>query len=271
MLNFDRGRAIAIINGKEYNNEILYIDSEDKKCCGCMRCSAGCSYKKCCRKCKYSSNLGRKINLRNSKLTPLPKINERSVDYIAGPSGSGKSSYAVNMAKIFKKVNPKSDIYIFSRTDIDNDPAFDGLDYHQVKIDESIITDPIDITELNEGCFILFDDCGTIQNDKYKKAVEKLMGDIMEVGRKLNIWITITNHLVIPNDKKFARTIMNEMQTLTVFPKSGSAQQIRYCLKNYYGMNNSQIDYILNLPSRWVTIHKNYPMCVVYETGAFIL
>ena len=61
------------------------------------------------------------------------------------------------------------------------------------------------------------------------------------------------------------------MQSLTVFPKSGSSQQIRYCLKQYYGLNNKQINAILSLPSRWITIYKNYPMCVLYEKGAFVI
>jgi hypothetical protein len=283
MLNFSKGRPLAKIEGGEYKGEILYIDTTDKEddnCCDCKICSKKCYYKPCCKKCTVyyeeinssEENFGDFFKINKGKLLPLPKIDERSVDYIAGPAGSGKSTYAAGLAKAFKKIYPDKDFFIFSRTDSKKDPAFKGLRPIQVPIDESIIEDPIDITnELTGGCLILFDDCNTIQNDKHKKAIDNLIADIMEVGRKLNVWIIITNHLVIPNEKKIARTIMNEMQSLTVFPKSGSSQQIRYCLKQYYGLNNKQIDSVLSIPSRWVTIFKNYPMCVLWDKGAFIL
>jgi hypothetical protein len=287
MLNFKRGRPLAKISGGQLNGEIIYIDREednDQKyggCCNCKKCSKKCIIKPCCKKCKVyyedsesseSEDIGDNFEIEDGKLLPIPKVNERSVDFIAGPSGSGKSTYASQLATSFKKIYPEKDFFIFSRTDAKNDPAFSRLRPIQIKIDESIVDNPIDITkELTGGCLILFDDCNTVQDDKQKKAIDKLMADIMEVGRKLNIWIIMTNHLVIPNEKKIARTILNEMQSLTVFPKSGSTQQIRYCLKQYYGLNNKQINEIISLPSRWVTIYKDYPMSVLYDKGAFIL
>jgi hypothetical protein len=206
-------------------------------------------------------------------LIALPNLEERFVDYISGPSGSGKSTQAASTAAEFRKIYPRKPIYIFSRTEVKNDPAFAKLKPIQIPIDEGLLEDPINITEevTEGGALMIFDDCGTIQNDAFKKEVEKLMMDAMEVGRKLNCNMIITNHLVVPNDKKFARTIMNEMNTLTVFPRSGSSQQIRYALKIYFGLTNQQIDRIIDLDSRWVRISKTYPQYVLYDKGAFIL
>jgi Cdc6-like AAA superfamily ATPase len=255
MLNLRDGRPLAQIIGGEDDREILYIDSENNP------------YES-----SDSEELGTEYEIDDGILQPLLNVDERSVAYIAGPSGSGKTTYAINLIKKYCKIFPNKDFFLFSRTDYKNDPAYRGMKVNQVKIDESIIKEPIDIEkELKSGAILLFDDCNTIQDDKIKKAIDKLMADIMEVGRKLNITIIVTNHLVIPNEKKVARTIMNEMQCLTVFPKSGSTQQITYVLKTYFGLNKKQIQEILEIPSRWVTIHKNYPMCVVYETGCFIL
>jgi hypothetical protein len=278
MFSFKDGRPLAKIVGGELDGEIIYLKNEqdEQKPC-CKRCSKKCEKRPCCGGCRMcyedeDDDLGDYIEIEDGKLIPIPKIHERSVDYIAGPSGSGKSTHAAILMKAFKRIFPDKDIYIFSRTDAKNDPAFSSIRPIQIKIDDSIVENPIDVTkELTGGCLILFDDCNTVQDDKQKKAVDKLMADIMEVGRKLGIWIIITNHLVIPNEKKIARTILNEAQSLTVFPKSGAAQQIMYCLKNYYGLNTKQIKNILSLPSRWVTVHKNYPMCVVHDKGAFIL
>lgn len=273
MFSLKKGRALAKISGGKYNGEILYLNTEDNTCCKCCKkCSDYCKNKPCCKKCNLDQNFGDTFIINDGKFLPIPKLEDRGVDYIAGPSGSGKSTYAANLALAYKMVNPKNDFFIFSRGAAKTDPAFSKLNPIQIPINESIVDHPIDITkELTKGCLILFDDCNTIQDDKQKKAIDKLMADIMEIGRKLDINIIITNHLVIPNEKKIARTIMNEMQSLTVFPKSGSTHQIKYCLKQYYGLNNKQITDILEIPSRWITIIKNYPMCILFDKGALLL
>jgi len=209
------------------------------------------------------------------KLYPVPDLNSRFVEYIAGPSGSGKSTMATNLAAEFRAVYPKIPILIFSRTKPEDDDAFADLDGAIViELNEKLIEQPVDITKdpsFLEGSLLIFDDVSTVHSDAVKKEVNKLLTDAMEVGRKLNCNMIITNHLVIPNEKKLARTIMNELNMLTVFPKCGSSQQIRYSLKTYFGLNNKQIDGILSLKSRWVRICKSYPMFVLHEHGAYIL
>lgn len=208
----------------------------------------------------------------DDEVEPLLDFETRQVAYIAGPAGSGKSTMSVKMIKRFLKIHPDKQFFLFSRSSYKDDPAFNGMRVNQVMLDQSLLEQPIDITkELPGGAILLFDDVNTILDDKVKKAVEKLMADIMEVGRKFGVWIVITSHLVLPSEKKFARTVMNELHTLTVFPKSGSAQQIRYALKQYFGLSKDQIERIIQLPSRWVQISKSYPMYVVYEHGAYIL
>jgi len=211
------------------------------------------------------------VQLASGKFEPRMNPYQRNVNYIAGPSGSGKTHYAVALAKAYLKMFDVP-FFVFSRTDYRKDPAFKGMKPIQIDINESLLTDPIDITqELTGGSLVLFDDCNTIQDDKLLKVVEKLIADILEIGRKENINILYTSHLVIPNNKKAARTIMNELQTVTVFPKSGSAQQIRYALKTYFGLDNKQIDRIIQTKSRWVTVSKSYPMYVLSEKEAYIL
>ncbi len=260
MFNLNSGKPLAKIVGGDEHGEILYLSDESNRECNSSDSSE-----------ESIEELGKEVQF-DGTLSPLLDVNQRTVAYVAGPSGSGKTMYSIGLVKNYKKIYPNKDFYLFSRTDYKNDPVYRGMRVQQVKIDENLIDNPIDIEkELKGGSILLFDDCNTIQNDKLKKQIDKLMADIMEVGRKIDITIIITNHLVIPNEKKIARTILNEAQSLTIFPKSGSSQQIRYALKTYFGLNNKQIDYILELPSRWVTIHKNYPMCVLYENGAFIL
>lgn len=252
MLNLKDGQPIAKINSGKFKGEVIYlqrddIDPEDYN--GCQ-----------------------KIDLKKNTLSPLLNTDERQVCYVAGPSGSGKTTYAVDLAKTYKKIYPKRDIYLFSRTDYHDDPAYMKLKPIQVTLDDSLVMEPIDIEEeITPGSLIIFDDCNTISDKAVRDAINDLITDIMEVGRKLKIWLILTNHLVNPNEKKFGRTVMNEMQAFTFFPKSGSAYQVKYCLKNYFGMSNKQIDEILDLPSRWVTVLKNYPQCIMYQHGVYLL
>lgn len=252
MLNFQDGQPIATITSGKYKGEVIFLDHnaiEDGQVEGCH-----------------------KIDMRSHKLSPLLNTDARQVCYISGPSGSGKSYYASNLAKTYQKIFPDRDVYLFSRTDYKNDPAYVPLKPLQVNIDEKLIEEPIDIArDIQAGSLMIFDDVGTIRDDKIKKEVFKLMEDIMEVGRKLEISLIITNHLVNPNERKFGRTVMNELQSFTFFPKSGSAHQVTYCLKNYFGMSKKQIEEIMALPSRWVTVLKNYPQCVMHERGAYLL
>lgn len=307
MFSLTKGKPIAKTDNTRGKINILSIidtdnDKPKKKTirgCGhggkycCRYCDEEyCQDEPCCKKCKvyYDDStesesseddirgngiIGKEFKPpKNMKLLPIPDLTDRFVDYIAGPSGSGKSTVTAMLANQFQKIFPLKPVYIFSRTDAKDDPAFKGLKrIHQIHLDDSIVEDPIDIvSEIKEGgALMIFDDCNTIQNDKIKKEVEKLMADAMEVGRKLKCNMIITSHLVVPNEKKMARTILNEMHNLTIFPKSGSSQQIRYALKTYFGMNNHQIDKILATKSRWVRISKTYPQYVLHSGGAYIL
>jgi hypothetical protein len=249
MLNTSKGTPVAMIENGRNDGRIICLDIDDKD--------------------GYDS-----IDMiEKSILRPLMNyLIERNVIYIAGPAGSGKSTLAINLICDYLKIFPDCEFYLFSRTDGKNDPAFEGVKINQVKIDESLLENPIDIEkELGERSILFFDDCGTIQNDKLKNYIQKLMMDAMEIGRRLKINIIITNHLVNPSSKEFCRTVMNEMQIFGFFPKSGSSYQISYCLKNYFGLSKKQIDHILTLPSRWIIVSKQYPMYVTYEKGIYIL
>lgn len=253
MLNLDDGKPLAMISSGANKGEIIFLGHEDEDK-------------------KYKSKGYNKINLKKDTIIPLLDTDERQNVYIAGPSGSGKSTYASTLAICYKKIFPERDIYMFSRTDVRDDPVYKKLKPMQVALDESLLEHKIDIeNDIKKGSLVIFDDCGSIADDKIRKAVNDLIIDILEVGRKLGIWIIITSHLVSPNDRKLARVILNELQSFTFFPRSGSSYQIEYALTKYFGMNKKQIREIMELPSRWVTVHRNYPMCVMYQNGIYML
>lgn len=260
MLNLDDGRPLAMVTSGPNLGEVIFLEdhhddhpddsSEDE----------------------FERGGYDKINLKKDVLIPLLNTDQRECPYIAGPSGSGKSTYASSLATCYKKIFPKRDIYIFSRTDVKDDPAYKKLNPLQIKVDQDLIDNPIDIEkDIKPGSLVIFDDTTSIRDENIKKEINKLIVDILEVGRKLGIWIIITSHLVNGTDRKLSRVIMNEMTSFTFFPKSGSSYQIDYCLKQYMGLSKKQIEQIFDLKSRWVTVYKNYPMVVLHQHGAYLL
>ncbi len=208
------------------------------------------------------------VTFKDCTLLPLPSEDGRRVSYIAGKSGSGKSSYAATYLTNYRKMFPKRDIIVISRKP--EDPVLDKLKPSRLVVDESIIEDPIDITQDIDGpCCILFDDANTYPNKKIQDAVIKLMMDVMEIGRSYDVEVVITSHLVNPNQKNLGRTIFNECHYITIFPSMGGLKGLRYMLENYLEFDKQLIDKIFKLKSRWVTIHTNAPGYILHEHGAF--
>lgn len=208
------------------------------------------------------------VTFKDCKLLPLPSENGRRVSYIAGKSGCGKTTYAATYLSSYRKMFPDRDIIVISRKP--KDPPLDRLKPLRLVIDESIIEDPLDITQDIDGpCCILFDDAVNYPNKKVQDAVLRLMMDVMELGRSFDIEVVITSHLVNPNQKNLGRTIFNECHYITIFPFMGSLKSLRYMMENYLEFDKETIDKIFKLKSRWITIHNNAPSYVLHDHGAF--
>jgi hypothetical protein len=256
MFSFDKGKEIAKIIGGENDGEILHLMEPNK-----------------------NTNVRKKIDRilldKNEHFEIIPDSNMSQVIYCAGARASGKTTFCLQYIKNYLKMNKGKDFYLFSRTNFEDDPAYKKLKLipMQIELDEDLVDNPIDITKhIKNGCIIFFDDCHTVHNDKIRKEIDKLMKDIIEVGRKLKITIVISNHLIIPDERKIARCILNELTLLCVFPRSGSSQQIGYCLTKYFDYTKYQVEEFTkkNMDTRWVCFYKDYPKIVVSENQAII-
>ena len=249
MFSFLDGKLIGKVIGGKYGKKLIYVTEKPGK------------------------GTFKKISLHDKGIMiPMPDIDGRSVDYTCGPSGSGKTTHTAKKIIQFQHIFPDNNVFVFSR--LNQDHVLDKIQpkLRRMTINEDMIKDPIDIhTEFKEGDIILFDDCDTIVEKNLADAVSKLKNDILETGRHKNLNIIVTSHLINGNNRKDTKTILNECHTLTIFPKSGSAYGIIYTLKNYMGLSGPQINKILKLPSRWVTVGKTYPQYVIYEKGAYLL
>lgn len=303
MLSFKKTKdasAIARIQGGKYNNKIIYLSEDNKKNDipvdvmeilddiihdrrGRMKFNKMSTlqravktgiepleediledYMKTMQKIDYSSKKDFKIH--DGELIPIPKKTGRECMFIAGPSGSGKSTYISKYAQEFQDMFPHKRVYVFSR--LNEDEPIDILDPLRIEINQEIVDEPIDPAEL-EDSLVIFDDTDTIPDKTLNEAIRKLKNDLLETGRHNNVYVLISSHLM--TNYKETRTILNECGSITFFPSAGSSHQITYCLKNYFGLNKTQINKIMSLPSRWVTIYKNFPQYVLYSKGIYLL
>lgn len=197
----------------------------------------------------------------------IPDIkSKRDCLYICAPNQAGKTTYLGEYLKYFKKVYPKKKIYLFSSQV--NDPILDKYHPIRIELDEDLIQNKL-TPDMLANSFVIFDDIDKIRNKKVKKEIYDMIEEILVNGAHNNLNIAITHHLM--TNYKDTRVILNECSSITFFPRGGSAQQIRYTLKNYYGLSTKQIEHILKLKSRWVTLFRGYPQVVLYSKGIYLL
>ena len=205
------------------------------------------------------------IKITDGKLQPLPNRDIIEKVYISAPSGAGKSTYAGKWVGEFTKMFKEDDIYLFSS--ITKDKVLDKYDPTRITLDNDLLNDPIEPSEIPNS-LVIFDDTDTIRDRTMRRYMEILRDWILEQGRHFEIRMLITSHLL--SNYTATRRILNEATSVVVFPKSGSGTfHIKNFLKTYCGFDKDQIKKFLNLPSRWVAIYRSYPQYVIYEKGAY--
>ncbi len=287
----DNTRKIAIIDGGSKNGKIIrLIEKVDRKCCeNCGTCKK--NKKSCCKisaigGCDFcGGNMGgknsllsnllkneikglmsrevRKIDVYDGNVIPLPNEDARECLFIAAPSGSGKSTYASNYITIWKFMFPKRKFFLFSN--VTKDKCLDKLNPIRIHLDENFVEDPLDIKMLRKS-ICLFDDVDFIKNKKIKTAVTDLRDSLLGEGRHEDIYVLTTAH--VATDGKATRLSLAEASSITLFPHTDS-YHVGRVLKTYCGLSEKVVKYISELPSRWITVNKRYPLFIMHENGVF--
>lgn len=303
MLSFNQGRPIAIVRGGKYNNKIVYVDTEtdepiknnpldqiedifkgSKK--SKLTKSQIARIKKAIKnnedvpvdddiyeiidKAKKKSHERSKKEFKifdNGVIQPLPRFNKTERCFIAGQTECGKSHWCKNYLKQLRKVHPDKKIFVIS--DVDEDPEIDEIEnLERLELTDELEDKKPPAPEVFADSIVLFDDIDSIQNKKVYQMVQGLRDSLLRRGRHEDISVLVTSHLL--TNYKDTRIILNECNSITLFCRSGSTYGIKYLLKRYIGLDKKQIQKVLNLPSRWVTIYKNYPSYIIYEKGIYM-
>ena len=305
MLSFTKGRPIAIIKGGKYDKKIVYISEDNNN--DVIKNNPldmlediykGSNKKKLTKnqmlkiksalikddndeleesiydiigdvrkKSKEMSKKELKI-YDNGIVQALPRFNKTERCYIAGQTECGKTYYCRKYLEQLRKVHPDKKIYVFS--DVEEDPELDSLkNIVRFELDDELLEKEPVKPETFADSICVFDDIDSIQNPKLLKYVQSLRDALLRRGRHEDISCIVTSHLL--TNYKDTRILLNECNAITIFARSGSTYGIKYLLNKYVGLDKKQIQKIINLPSRWITIYKNYPQYVIYEKGIYIL
>ena len=202
----------------------------------------------------------------NIKIEPIP-MQESSRIGVFGPAGVGKSTWISNFFNKYLEYYKDNKIYIFSPK-LD-DPAFKKIkNVHYVKLDDSLIKDPLDVSEFKDS-ICCFDDIESITDKRLNNAVRIFRDQCYEIGRApTNITTIAVHHVILGNDR--TKVILNESDEVVVFPKSNFSAISNLC-KRYYGFTKDQLEYLRDVPSRWAVIKRSFPTTIISENAVKVL
>jgi len=199
-------------------------------------------------------------------LIPNPDKDKRSVYYIAGASGSGKSYIARGLAEGYKKLFPDRQIYLISK--LNEDSTLDTMKIGKpLRIDVKSLIENYPTIDEFQDCMVIFDDYDTF-TDKAGKVVQQLIDDLAIQGRHTNTTMLCLTHY-ITNYKKTA-LMLNEAMYYIIYPQSTSFSSLKYLLATRVGMSKEDIHELRRM-GRWVCIYKNYPQFLISQHTAKIL
>jgi len=207
------------------------------------------------------------LKLTNGKFQPIGDWNrERSVGYIVGASGSGKSYFICEWVKEYKRKYKKNPVYLFSS--LDEDESLEPIKPERIILDDVFLNEPINLEAYRDSC-VIFDDCDTIQNKKIKQKVYDTMNMMLNTGRHFNITIWCVNHTAT-GTKQETKIVLNEAHYIVYFPVNQN-RQLAYMLENYCGIDKKIMGFLKGLGSRWICIYKHFPQVVIAEKQMFLL
>jgi hypothetical protein len=199
------------------------------------------------------------------ELLPPADPSKRTVWYIAGQSGSGKSYIAKGLAHYYHKLFPDRGVYLVSK--LTEDSTLDTLKFLKRVNIQSFVEDYPDLDEFKD-CMVIFDDYDTLTGDA-EKVVLKIVDDLAIMGRHTNTTMLCLSHY-LTNYKK-TRLLLNEATHIVVYPLSTSYHALRYLLKNYVGVDEDDLKRHRRSGSRWLCYSKGFPQVMVSQKSAELL
>jgi hypothetical protein len=246
-LNFEQiGKPLALIKCPKKRDRIVYLDEKNEA--------------------KHTYDNIHLEGEETFQLIPDPE-KERTIHYVCGSSGSGKSFFTASLANEYRKLHKENPIYIFSP--LDDDSSIDRIKgAKRIKLTEEFVN-----TDLNENDFenslMIYDDTDSVVEKKMKLKLRDLSLAILNRGRHTKTSIIMLNHL--PYEGYSTKPILAEAHTITYFPATLGGKSRRYLLDTFLGLDKKQIERLGKIQSRSITVIKSYPMVMLAEKDIILL
>lgn len=204
------------------------------------------------------------------KITPYINPNtERSIYYVVGGSGSGKTTYIKKLLKSYKKLYSKGKIVIISAVnDGDFDEFKDIIQLSPKKLAEDLDFDPNEFisNETLKNSFFILDDVDTLI-PKERAYVWAICNSILQIGRHNNINLALVSHQ--PSNYSQTRIVLNETHYITIFRRNLDGKYKTF-LERYFNIDKIYFKKLLEIKTRWITISKLYPSFIFTENEALM-
>ena len=181
--------------------------------------------------------------------------------FISGLSGSGKSTF---ISQFIKFNPPKKEGKVFLFSPISDDPSLKNIKkLIQINLHdfEKEVGRSVEIDDFPENSICLFDDVETFKKG-VKEPYLELRDMLLERGRHLGVSTITVSHN--PCGGNLTKASLRESQYFLLFP-STNKMDCQKVLKIYGGLDNREIQQILNQKSRWCFFKKSVPRYAVFE------
>lgn len=213
------------------------------------------------------------IELPNGRFDWIPETRDNFNDVIltAATKGSGKSTMCAELALRMKKIfKLEDDDVILVKKNKMEDPAYAKLNPAVITIDDDFLENPLTCDEISPEHttkVVILDDLDTIQSKKLETAYLKFQNDLLECGRKYNIYVLIAMHKLCAGVK--TKAVLSEADYFLIFPE-GVSSDFRYCLQRYGDMSLDVIRDLKKMTTRWILFHQHSPKFILTEGMARI-
>lgn len=208
---------------------------------------------------------------------PLESEEDRSVIYISGASGGGKTWFLNETIKFYKEIYPHNKIYFITKnnwkidrslthsnyTFLDTEKFIEDFSTPEAK--ESFLEDK---DKVFNNSFFIFDDIGALDVKKEaKETIWFIINTILENKRKSKISIAIISH--VPTDYKRTALLIREIKQYVIFPQNMQVKSDRL-LKTYLGLSSKQLKKIVDedyKDTRWLSIDIKRRVCLTQRSA----
>jgi hypothetical protein len=193
------------------------------------------------------------------QLAPSSK-DERSMIYVVGMSGSGKSYWTTQYVKEYLKKNKKNKVHLISP--ISDDKNINSLKPNIINPNtQAFLDDPPQCEDFKDSILI----CDDIEayDKRTTSRVMNLVNSIATTGRHHNVSLIMLCHTA--TNGSMSKILLNECHAIILFPANMTGKSSKYLLDNYFGLNKDQIKKIKDVDSRHIAILRSYPMIVQSE------